>query len=65
MKEDLADVATYYDLQSNDKGSNDLAPSGPSGFWVAELASPNGKGKGILWCVGNSDVRQLQPNCAG
>ncbi|RDB19499.1 N-acetylaspartate synthetase [Hypsizygus marmoreus] len=52
LKDDLADIATHYKIKPVHPGSDELEPSGPSGFWVIESDLPNNRGSEIVGCVG-------------
>jgi hypothetical protein len=51
LRDDLADIASHYRLQPDPLNSDELVPSGPSGFWVVERERPDKNGLEIIGCV--------------
>jgi hypothetical protein len=51
LRDDLADIASHYKLQPDPLNSDELVPSGPSGYWVVETTRPDNKAPEIVGCV--------------
>ncbi|KAF8061789.1 acyl-CoA N-acyltransferase [Lyophyllum atratum] len=52
LREDLANIATYYGLEPTSPSREEFAASGPSAFWVVECVSRDGRGTEIVGCIG-------------
>ncbi|KAG5647828.1 hypothetical protein DXG03_007752 [Asterophora parasitica] len=51
LRTDLADIAKHYSMVSSGTSTEELAPSGPSAFWVVECESRDEKGVEIVGAV--------------